>query len=172
MEELLRGSEASAAAGSAVDDASLEADADEEVMVAMAARESALRMQYPSAAAETAAAARARSNTPSMLKRQRNPRHAMRHSFGGVSGVNGSMSSMSLLDYSKSMDGFRSSGRIHQGQSTRRMSQKYQRLPKSIRGVPAPTRDTEGKLFGILFPRKRFGEMHDMQDDIRELLQL
>jgi hypothetical protein len=53
-----------------------------------------------------------------------------------------------------------------------RLSQKYQRLPRHVRGVAPPSRDREGKLFGILFPRARFSEMHDMHDDIRDLLRL
>ena len=51
-----------------------------------------------------------------------------------------------------------------------RLSPKYQRLPNRHRNVPAPKKDTDGKLFELLFPRKRYAEMHDMPDDVSMLL--
>ena len=98
-----------------------------------------------------------RPSTPSMLKQNRPSR--MRHSFGGVSI---SQSHDSLLNYSGS------SSVQHQP----RLSAKYKQLPAHIRGMAPPSRDTEGKLFNILFPRKRFGEMHGMRDDLSDLLRL
>lgn len=53
---------------------------------------------------------------------------------------------------------------------TRRLSQKYKRMPKKNRVRQPEGKDRDGKLFGILFPRHRYSEMHDMQDEVGEML--
>eukprot|EP01051_Picozoa_sp_SAG22_P010598 SAG22_NODE_961_length_6285_cov_20.669091_2_plen_674_part_00 len=52
-----------------------------------------------------------------------------------------------------------------------RMSPKYERLPARMRNRPPPnSRQQDGKLFELLFPRKRYAEMHGMPDDVSMLL--
>jgi hypothetical protein len=53
---------------------------------------------------------------------------------------------------------------------SRRLSQKYKRMPRHLRGRMPEGRDRDGKLFGILFPRHRYSEMHDMHDEVGEML--
>ena len=53
---------------------------------------------------------------------------------------------------------------------SRRLSQKYKRMPRHLRGRVPEGRDRDGKLFGILFPRHRYSEMHDMHDEVGEML--
>ena len=52
----------------------------------------------------------------------------------------------------------------------RRLSQKYKRMPRHLRGRVPEGRDRSGKLFGILFPRHRYSEMHDMHDEVGEMM--
>ena len=33
-------------------------------------------------------------------------------------------------------------------------------------------KDRDGKLFNILFPRHRYGEMHDMHDEVGDMLRM
>lgn len=53
---------------------------------------------------------------------------------------------------------------------SRRLSQKYKRMPRHLRGRVPEGRDRSGKLFGILFPRHRYSEMHDMHDEVGEMM--
>jgi len=121
-----------------------------------AAREDALRAESRQLALQ-----RSRSRgTPDMLTRAPSL-GKIRHSF-----------SPSPTDFTASqvLMTTSTSGTTGRHVDSRRLSKKYKRMPRHLRGRMPEGRDRDGKLFGILFPRHRYSEMHDMHDEIGEMM--
>ena len=130
-----------------------------------------------------------------MLRRGRTSRHAsgLRHSFApGASTLNSSTASASgahpgefLGSVPVSDSEYNIAGRSMRAgpvrvRASRRLSQKYQRSGAGAGGRRAggagagagagAAKEDKAMLFKILFPRKRYSEMHDVEDDMSRLL--